>query len=97
MAAANLTRVSVGTSATLVASWQRAAHPFRVRVRFVSSGADVSLGDDSVTTSTGYRVFSEEAFDLIIPPAECGVEPEIEELYAVASSSVSLSVAIDPS
>jgi hypothetical protein len=99
MASASFARVTVGTSPTLVASWQRGENPFLVRLfADPAGGANACfIGDASVTASTGFRLPS-EIFDVVVPVAERGVAATTEDIYAVASSgSALLYVAIDPS
>ncbi len=70
-------QTTIGTAATLIDGLE--VNPFRLRIHNNDNSTDVYLGNESVTTSSGYKVLKQESIDLIINP--------LEALYAVSSQN----------
>lgn len=62
------TRVTVGTSATLIAT-NTHVHSARIRMKNIGAAA-VQLGDSTVTTATGFDIGANEIQDYVLDSGE---------------------------
>lgn len=70
-------QTTIGTVATLVDG--REVNPFRLRIHNDDNTDAVYIGNETVTTTTGYVLLKQESIDLIINP--------LEALYAVSGKA----------